>query len=93
VVKPSGDPPQYILADETINVISRYVRNGSLLFFTYYNGDWPTDTVNNPLPTLTRLSDTKLMHVYLKINIDPSRLPDDFDLESDIQIRNLKINL
>jgi len=33
------------------------------------------------------------MHVFLKINVDPSRPPDDFDLESDTQIRNLKTNL
>lgn len=93
IVKPSGDPPQYILANETIDVMSWYVHNEILPVFTYYNGDWPSDTVNNPLPTLTRLADTKLMHVYLKINVDPNRPPDDFELESDTQIRNLKTNL
>ena len=94
VVEPSGDPAQYVLADEVIFVISSYVRNsGSFNVFTYYNGDWPGDTVNNPLPTLTRLTDTKLMHVYLIVNIDPNRPPDNFELESDTQIRNLKTNL
>ena len=93
VVDPSGDPPQYVLTNETINVLSRYVRNASTPVFTYYNGDWPVDTVNNPLPTLTRLMETKLMHVYLKINVDPNRPPSDFELESDTQIRNLKNNL
>ena len=94
VVEPSGDPPQYILTDEMISVLSQYVRNGtSSPIFTYYNGDWPADTLNNPLSTLTRLSETKLMHVYLKINVDPNRPPDDFELESDTQIRNLKTNL
>jgi len=93
VVKPSGDPPQYVLTNEVVDVLSAYVRNGTTPVFTYYNGDWPTDTVNNPLPTLTRLTDTKLMHVYLKINVDPNRPPDNFELESDVQIRNLKTNL
>ncbi len=94
VVEPSGDPPQYVLADETVSVLSSSVRDPGLdPIFTYYNGDWPTDTVNNPLPTLTRLTETKLMHVYLKININPNRPPDDFELESDVQIRNLKTNL
>jgi hypothetical protein len=93
IVDPSGDPPQYILTNETISVLSRYVRNASTPVFTYYNGDWPVDTVNNPLPTLTRLMETKLMHVYLKINVDPNRPPIDFELESDTQIRNLKNNL
>jgi hypothetical protein len=94
VVEPTGDPPQYILGNETVSTLSAYVRNSSSTpVFKYYNGDWPQDTVNNPLPTLTRLTDTKLMHVFLKINVDPSRPPDDFDLESDTQIRNLKANL
>lgn len=94
VVEPSGDPAQYVLADEIVSVISFYVRNSDILpVFTYYNGDWPGDTVNNPLPTLTRLTDTKLMHVYLIVNIDPNRPPDNFELESDTQIRNLKTNL
>lgn len=94
VVEPTGDPPQYVLSGETFSILSSYARNGtSSPIFKYYNGDWPGDTINNPLPTLTRLSDTKLMHVYLKINVDPSRPPDNFILESDTQIRNLKTNL
>jgi type II secretory pathway pseudopilin PulG len=94
VIEPSGDPPQYILANEVVAILSTNVRNsvpGPI--FTYYNGDWPVDTANNPLPTLTRLTETKLMHVYLKVNVNPNRPPDDFELESDAQIRNLKTNL
>lgn len=93
VVEPGGDPPQYVLSGETVRTVSAYVRNGTVPVFVYYNGDWPVDTVNNPLPTLTRLTDTKLMHVYLKVNVDPNRPPDNFELESDVQIRNLKTNL
>jgi len=94
VIDPSGDPPQYLPASEKVSILSVYVRNGvSTPVFTYYNGDWPLDTVHNPLPTLTRLTETKLMHVYLKINVDPNRPPDNFELESDTQIRNLKTNL
>lgn len=93
VVEPSGDPPQYVLSGETIKALSAYVRNSAVPVFVYYNGDWPIDIVNNPLPTLTRLTETKLMHVYLRINVDPNRPPDNFELESDVQIRNLKTNL
>ena len=94
VINPSGDPPQYLLANEIVSVLSIYVRNGTTIpIFTYYNGNWPLDTVHNPLSTLTRLTETKLMHVYLMINVDPNRPPDNFELESDAQIRNLKTNL
>jgi type II secretory pathway pseudopilin PulG len=94
VIEPSGDPPQYISADEVVTILSANVRNSAPgPIFTYYNGDWPLDVVNNPLPTLTRLTETKLMHVYLKVNVNPNRPPADFELESDTQIRNLKTNL
>ncbi|MBU2036669.1 type II secretion system GspH family protein [Patescibacteria group bacterium] len=97
LIKPSGDPPQYLSADETITTLSKYVRNSSsipaLPIFTYFNGSWPGDTINNPLPTLTRLTETKLMHVDLMINVDPDRAPDNYELQSDTQIRNLKTNL
>lgn len=96
-IKPSGDPPQYLSGDEIITTLSRSVRNAlvapNVPIFIYYNGGWPGDTINNPLPTLTRLTDTKLMHVDLIINIDPNRPPDNYELQSDAQIRNLKTNL
>jgi prepilin-type N-terminal cleavage/methylation domain-containing protein len=93
VAKPTGSPLSYEPANEEISILSQYVRNGTLPIFTYYNGDYPTDTENNPLPTPTRLKETKLIHVYLRINVNPNRPPLDFELESDVQIRNLKTNL
>jgi len=94
VVNPSaGWPVSYPLEDEEIFILSRYVRNGVMPVFTYYNGDWPGDTINNPLPTPARLKETKLMHVRLIVNVDPDRPPQNFDLEGDAQIRNLKTNL
>lgn len=92
-VDPTGTPAQYILENEQIIVISQYVRNGALDVFSYYNGDYPADTVNNPLTMPAYLMEVKLAHLFLRINIDPNRAPDNFDLESDIQIRNLKVNL
>jgi len=93
VIKASGDPPQYLIANTSTSTISNFVINSPNPIFTYYNGDWPGDTAHNPLPTLTRLTDTKLMHVHLEVNVTPSRPPNNFTLESDAQIRNLKTNL
>ena len=92
VTKPTGSPPVYTDTEDPI-ILSSYVRNDDTPIFTYYNGDWPGDEINNPLPTPTRLIETKLMHVYLKINVDPNRAPVHFELESNAQIRNLKDNL
>lgn len=94
VIEPSGSPISYPTSQEQIEIVSKYINNPiGTPIFTYYNGDWPQDTTNNPLPTATRLTETKLIHFHLIININPDRAPNNFNLESDVQIRNLKTNL
>lgn len=92
IIEPVGFPATYPVGTEKVRILSENVRNGTEAVFYYYNGDWPADTTNNPLPSPTRLSDTKLMRVYLKLNTkDDTRT--DFILESYVQIRMLKDNL
>ncbi len=93
VVEPTGDPISYPVDTEQIAVVSEYVQNGMAPIFTYYNGNYPGDDINNPLPAPARLVETKLINVYLKVNVTPTISPDDIELQSDVQIRNLKINL
>lgn len=93
VIEPVGYPATYPAASEKLFVISSLVRNGTTPVFYYYNGDWPADTVNNPLPSPVRLSDTKLMKVYLRLNANPNEASKDYILESYVQIRMLKENL
>jgi len=85
VIEPSGQPAQYT-GPETIFILSKYVRNSPPIF-RYYNGDL------QELPAPARLSETKLMEVYLVVNVDPNRPPTDFILENYVQLRNLKTNL
>ena len=85
-INPTGWPIQYTLADEDIIILSRYVRNLPPIF-RYFDGQ------GIELAAPARLRDTKVMRVRLIINVNPYRLPDDFYLESDVQIRNLKVNL
>jgi len=94
VIEPTGNPLEYLSGNETTAVISQYVRNETIEpVFTYYNGDYPTDITNNPMLTPADVLNLRLIHVYLKINVFPGQAPKDFDLESDVQIRNLKDNL
>lgn len=93
VVNPSGWPIDYPEGEEHKNtiVLSEYVRNDAATpVFTYYNGDWPGDDVNNPLSSSGRISGTRLIHVYLTVNVDTNDISNGFELESDAQIRNLK---
>lgn len=93
VIEPVGTPATYPEDQEKTNVLTENVRNGSDPIFYYYNGDWPEDTTNNPLDTPTRLSDTKLMKVYLELNTDEDEPDKDYILESYTQIRTVKENL
>jgi len=93
VINPTGTPATYPAGNEILKEIATNVRNGSEAIFYYYNGDWPSDTVNNPLPAPARLSETKLMKVYLKINPKANDPGNDFLLESYVNLRGLKTNL
>jgi hypothetical protein len=92
VIKPQGSPPSYItsstdpLCQETFLILSRYVRNAPPIF-RYFDGNL------QELPAPARLQDTKLMRLNLIVNVNPSRAPNDFSLESEVQLRNLKNNL
>lgn len=84
VIEPSGSPVVYPIDQEQTKIITSYVRNAPPIF-TYYdkNGDQITDD-----PSL--LNDTKMVRLYMVINVDPNRPPDDYELEQYVQIRNLK---
>jgi prepilin-type N-terminal cleavage/methylation domain-containing protein len=93
VIKPTGYPPQYPEGGKTLTTLSTNVRNGSTPVFYYYNSNWPQDTVNNPLILGKRLSDTRLIKIYLLLNTQQNDPNHNFILESFAQIRMLKDNL
>lgn len=92
-IEPRTNPTVYLEADEQVVTLSRYVRNDTLPIFTYYNGSWPGDEVNNPLATPADVTDVRYVNIFLRINVKPSIAPSDFDLSTDVAIRNLKDNL
>lgn len=84
VIEPVGSPPTYPADQETIQNLSYYVRNAPPIF-EYFDAQNEKITIYP-----ARLKDTKLMKVYLIINANPDRPPEDFELESFIELRNLK---
>jgi prepilin-type N-terminal cleavage/methylation domain-containing protein len=93
VVDPVGYPVTYPSANEKLFALSQIVRNGTTPLFYYYNGDWPEDTVNNPLPAPVRLSESKTIKIYLRLNAREDDPEDDYILEPYVQIRMVKDNL
>ncbi|MFH1890822.1 MAG: hypothetical protein ABIJ91_04650 [Candidatus Kuenenbacteria bacterium] len=85
VIEASGSPLSYS-GEEEVHVISRYVRNYSTEMFKYRDGDY-TEIVAPADPT-----SIKLVSIYLKINVFEDRAPTNFELQSDVALRNLKEN-
>jgi prepilin-type N-terminal cleavage/methylation domain-containing protein len=84
IIEPMGDPAEYPLEQESINMVTSYIRNDPPIF-KYYD-----ENGEEILQLPTRLGNTKIMKVHLIINIDPNRSPNEFELESYVQLRNLK---
>ncbi len=83
VVEPVGIPAVYPSSTEEIHTISTYVRNLPPIF-RYF------DKQGNELPPPARRKDTKMMELFLVINVDPNRPPQNFELKTRVQLRNLK---
>lgn len=84
VIKPTGSPVGYSDANAISSVITQYVRNAPPIF-TYYDDNGQQITSD---PSI--LTETKMMRLFMVINVDVNRAPDDYDLEQYVQIRNLK---
>lgn len=90
ILEPTGSPFVYDESNEEEHVVTSSIRNGSTDVFTYYNGDYPNDTT--PL-TPVDVTEVKYIDFYLLIDADPSVDPSATEVRSQVQIRNLKINL
>jgi len=79
----AGTDKEYNSAIST-STIAEYVNNQSIPIFTYFDS-------NNATTTL--INNVRMIKVKLRLNVTPWRAPDDYDLETNIELRNLKDNL
>jgi len=84
VINPIFSPIRYPLDQEEVSILSSYICNAPPIF-EYFDAEG-----NQIMDYPARLADTKLMKVFLVINVDPNRPPQNFELESYVQLRNLK---
>lgn len=83
-------PKTYAAGDEsTVLLADRIVNTATDSLFSYYNKDYPEDLVNNPVATPADVSEIRLVKIFLKINIDPNRAPDNIQQETFVELRNL----
>lgn len=93
VTEPTAVPVTYPSANEQIKTMVADVDTAGAPIFTYYNGEWPADTINNPLAAGMRLLNTRYVMVALRINIQSGTGVQPFNLSSGVNIRSLKNNL
>jgi len=90
VIEPVGNPIIYPVAQEKITTLTSNIRNLSSPLFYYYNNDWPEDVVNNPLATDSRISDTRIVYIYLRLNSKADEQDKDFILDTYVKVRMLR---
>lgn len=84
-------PITYPAGDETVTIVTNYVVNDTNTpIFYYYNDNYPGDTVNNPLTTPSNVGDIRMIQVHLYVNINPVHAPDNINIESFVDLRNLQ---
>ncbi|MFA5777040.1 MAG: prepilin-type N-terminal cleavage/methylation domain-containing protein [Parcubacteria group bacterium] len=88
---PTGTIPKtYPAGDQTTAIIANSIVNDEdTPIFYYYNKDYPGDSEDNPMSTPAEISNVRLMKIYLEININPDRAPDNIKMQSFVEIRNL----
>lgn len=83
-------PISYPAADDSVSVMTNYVVNESTdPVFYYYNQNYPGDTVNNPIASPVAVDQVRLIRVHLYVNINPVHAPDNINIESFADLRNL----
>ena len=90
VVQATGTPAIYATSSEEVLIVSEDVRNidQDADTFVFYNASG-TQVTN----FTSELLDTRFVIVTLIVNINPTRLPEEFTLRSSAMMRNLKDNL
>ncbi len=86
----AGLPVTYPNADGTTRAVANSIINTAAdPVFSYYNDQYPSDTVNNPLSTPVDVADVRMIKVHLMVNLDPFHAPEHVNIESFAQLRNL----
>ena len=83
VTTPPGPANGYTVPSAT-TTIAKFMNNQAETIFTYYNNDY-IETSD--------LDSIRLINIKLKINVTPERAPNDYYVETDVHLRNLKDNL
>lgn len=92
ITKPSGSPLAYPAGDASTITLAHYIVNTSAQpIFYYYGNDYAGGT-GSPLATPIVPVDARLVQLYLWVNIKPLTAPDNVNMQTFIELRNLNEN-
>lgn len=81
-------PVTYAAGDEITKLMAeRIVNLPTDSMFSYYGKNYPEDS--EPVEVPADVSEIRLVKIFLKINIDPNRAPDNIEQETFVELRNL----
>jgi hypothetical protein len=88
LVKPTGNPATYNLANEKISTLATNMTNVS---FAYYDKNYDGET--SPLSSPINIPLIRLVKITITLDSDPNRSPTPTVFSTQVSIRNLKDNL
>lgn len=90
VIKPTGNPPSYVVPNEVVTTIVHDVANTSTPLFTYYDQDFTGS--QSALVQPVTAAQVKVIRINLQLEENPNASPAPFYVEAKAEIRNLKTN-
>lgn len=93
VTDPTETMPKRYLPEsgdqQVLTLATRIVNTSSEPIFYYYDKNYAGASNQNPLASPINIADVRLMKIHLKINIDPNRAPDNIEMQTFVEMRNL----
>jgi type II secretory pathway pseudopilin PulG len=83
---PKSYPVNY---DSDTKIAQRIVNDAGSPIFFYYDKTYNGGSGQVPMDTPASVSDVRLVKIHLYINIDPNRAPDNIEMQSFVELRNL----
>ncbi len=92
VIKPTGNPPVYVAANEKISALISDVANPvATPIFSYFDSSYNGSTAALPVPI--NIPAVRLIKINVLIDHDPTKPPVAISFSTQVSIRNLKDNL
>lgn len=92
-IEPVGFPATYPPASAQVKILTENVLVNPTPIFFFFNGDWPSDTTNNPLPTPVSIAEVRLVRISLTVSSNDNVNSQGYTLNTNVSIRMLKDNL